>query len=363
MGGHVVRAVTTLCLSAAVLCANCYAQEAERGIDLRATVSAEPLVSNALTEDPRDGSYSAAGVRVIAYPTLKFDSHWTVTGAWEGLTHPYFYESFTTSGYGFKGYLLQASLNYTRISEKGSLMVRAGQMTSAFGSFLLRYDDADNPLAGMPLQYGYYSAISAEGLAAAEVDATRGRFDGRLQFANSSPANPRSIFARDQYGNWAGGGGYTIRQGFRIGASAYRGPYLSRDFQYFFPGEANPNTLPAHALGVDVQWAHGHWNTQGEWQQFVMPYTVIPTFREQAGYGEIKRALGPRWYAAARMGYSSANEGGNTERFETDAGFRPGRNELLKMDYEYDHSGSSEYPSNHTLAIQFVATLRVSHAE
>jgi hypothetical protein len=45
------------------------------------------------------------------------------------------------------------------------------------------------------------------------IDANRGKFDGRAQFANSSPAHPRCIFDHDQYGNWAGGGGYTIRQG------------------------------------------------------------------------------------------------------------------------------------------------------
>jgi hypothetical protein len=358
----VTKAASALVI-AVLACAHCAAQEAERGIDLRTTVSGEALASNALTQPPRDGSYGAGGFRAIVYPTFKFDDHWTVTGAWEGITRPYFYESFTTSGYGMKGYLLQGSLNYTRVSEKGSLMLRAGQMVSAFGSFLLRYDDAENPLAGMPIEYGYYGAVSTEGLAAAQVDATRGRFDGRVQFANSSPVNPRSIFAHDQYGNWAGGGGYTIRQGLRIGVSAYRGPYLDRQSQFFFPGEANPNKLPAHAFGFDGQWAHGHWTTQGEWQQFTMPYTVIPTFREQTGYGEVRRALGPRWYTAARMGYSSANASGNAERFEAAAGFRPARSELIKMDYEYDHSSSGTHPSNHTLAIQFVTTFHFSHAE
>ena len=358
-----MKARAVFALAVAVACASCAAQEADRGIDLRATVSAQPVFSNALTQDPRNGSIASAGFRAVAYPTIKFDNHWTVTAAWEGLTRPYFYESYNDSGYGFKGYLLQGSLNYARVSDKGSVLVRAGQMTSAFGSYLPHYDDVVNPLADMPLQYGYYGTVSTEGLVAAEIDGTRGRFDGRVQFANSSPANPRSIFAHDQYGNWAGGGGYTIRQGFRIGTSAYRGPYLSRDSTYFFPGEANPTRLPAHGFGVDVEWARGHWNAQGEWQQFVLPYTAIPTYREQAGYGEIKRALGPRWYAAARMGYTNASFGGTSERFETAAGFRPGRNELVKFDYQYDHASSGEYPSNHTLAIQFVATLHVARAE
>ena len=110
------------------------------------------------------------------------------------------------------------------------------------------------------------------------------RFDGRIQFANSSPANPRSIFANDQYGNWAGGGGFTIRQGLRVGVSGYRGPYLDRKYAYYFPGEANPSKLPAHAIGLDGNWAHGHTTAFVEVQRFVMPYTVIPDFRESAGY-------------------------------------------------------------------------------
>jgi hypothetical protein len=358
-----VRITAALLLAVVLAAVHCRAQEAERGVDLRATLSAESLASNTLTQSPRYGSAGAAGFRSVLYPTLKFSDHWTVTGAWQAISHPYFYETFATPSYGAKGYLLQASLNYARVSEKGSLMVRAGQMTSTFGSFLLRYDDLSNPVAGMPVQYGYYGAVSAQGLAAAEIDATRGRFDGRVQFANSSPANPRSIFAHDQYGNWAGGGGYTIHQGLRVGASAYRGPYLDRHFKYFFPGEANPKTLPAHAFGFDVEWARGHWNAHGEWQQFVMPYTIIPTFREQAGYGEFKRALGPRWYTATRLGYSSANASGNSERFEAAAGFHPGRNELLKVDYEYDHFSLGTHKANNTLAIQFVTTLHFSRAE
>ncbi|HXE07481.1 MAG TPA: hypothetical protein VN612_06275 [Acidobacteriaceae bacterium] len=357
-----VKIAATICLALSI-CTQSRAQEADRGADLRATLSGESLTSSTLTQSPRYGSAGAAGFRAVFYPTLKFSDHWTVTGAWQAISHPYFYETFTMQSYGVKGYLLQASLNYTRVSDKGSLMVRAGQMTSTFGSFLLRYDDLTNPVAGMPVQYGYYGAVSAQGLAAAEIDATRGRFDGRLQIANSSPANPRSIFAHDQYGNWAGGGGYTIRQGFRLGMSAYRGPYLDRHFKYFFRGEANPNTLPAHAFGFDGQWARGHWNVQGEWQQFVMTYTAIPDFREQAGYGEVKRSLGPRWYAAARLGYSSANASGNAERLETAAGYRPGRNELLKVNYEYDHFSLGTHKANNTLAVQFVTTLHFSHAE
>jgi hypothetical protein len=144
--------------------------------------------------------------------------------------------------------------------------------------------------------------------------------------------------------------------------SAYRGPYLDRHYAFFFPGEANPNTLPAHALGVDAQWAHGHWNVQGEFQRFVMTYKLIPTFRQDAGYAEVRRVLHPRWYVAARTGYSSGNEGGNTERFEFSAGFRPNRFELLKVDYDLDHYSTGTPNYDKTFFVQFVTTLHASRA-
>jgi hypothetical protein len=351
-----------LCLAFGVTAAQSLgAQEASSGLDLRATLTAEAIASNELTEAPRFGAPITVGSRSVLYPTVKFNENWFITGALQLVTHPYFYEDLATPGYGAKGTVLQSTLNYSRVFPNGSVLVRAGEMSTAFGSFMLRYDDADNPLVDLPLEYGYYYApVSILGVAGAQVDVTRGKVDARLQFANSSPTNPRSVFARDQYGNWAGGAGYTIRQGFRVGVSGYRGPYLSRNYEYFLPGEANPNTLPASAVGIDVNWAHGHTTVQGEVQKFVMPYTAIPTFRETAGYGEFKQVLSPRWYVATRNGYSSNSASGNQQTLETAAGFRPDRLQLIKIGYEYEHYSTGADRNDNTLAIQFITTLHRS---
>lgn len=334
------------------------AQEAGSGFDVRATLTAQGMASGDLTEAPRSGSPVTAGFRGVAYPTWKISSNWTVTGAFQLYTRPFFYAGFSEAGYGAKGNILQASLNYSRVSDRGSLLVRAGELSTAFGSFLLRYDDAENPLIDSPPGYGYYyTPISTLPVAGAQVDATRGRWDGRLQFANSSPANPRSVLARDQYGNWAGGAGYTIRQGLRVGMSGYRGPYLDRHFKYFFPGEAKPSTLSARALGVDAAWSRGHTNLLGEWQQFTMPYKLIPTFREKAGYGELRQVLSPRWFVAARVGMTSSKAGGREVSIEPGAGFRLGRFQLIKFSYEEDRYTSGKQGADHTFAVQFVSSL------
>ena len=339
------------------------AQEASTGVDLRATFTAQSVVSNELTESPRSGSPVVAGSRSILYPTIKFSDNWFITGAVQFTTRPYFYQSFSSTGYGAKGNVLSAALNYSRVSDRGSLLIRAGQLQSAFGSFLLRYDDGDNSLIDIPPGYGYYYApVSFLGVAGAQVDASRGKFDGRVQFANSSPANPRSIFAHDQYGNWAGGGGYTIRQGVRIGVSGYRGPYLDRHYAYYYPGEANPSKLPAHGLGIDGNVTHGHTTVYLELQKFVMPYTLFPNFRDSVAYGEVRQVISPHWFVATRYGYSSNSVTGKTHSVEALAAYRPDRYQLLKFSYEEQHYIPGTDSTDHRLGIQFVTSIGRSFA-
>jgi hypothetical protein len=338
------------------------AQEADSGIDLRATLTAQAVGSSELTEAPRSGAPMAPGAHGIVYPTIKFDQHWYMTGAVQVVTRPYYYSDLSDAGYGAKGSILQATLNYSRVSAKGSLLVRAGELSTAFGSFLLRYDEADNPLVNVPMEYGYYALVSLYGVAGAQIDGTRGKWDGRIQFANSSPVNPRSLFAHDQYGNWAGGGGYTIRQGLRVGLSAYRGPYLDRQSPYFLPGELNPSELPARAEGVDANWAHGHTIAYAEVQRFTLPYTKIPTLRETMGYGELRQVLSPRWFVAGRYGMASNNYVTRTQSVESSVGFRPDRLQLLKIGYEFEHYSSGNEREDNIVGIQLVTTFHKSAA-
>jgi hypothetical protein len=252
------------------------------------------------------------------------------------------------------------NLSYARFwSRNRSLVVRVGQLSSAFGAFLQRYGSLDNPLIGVPSVYGYYyKPVTFQGLVGAQVDATAGKLDARAQFVNSSPANRRSIFDHDQYGNWAGGLGYTIRQGFRIGASAYHGPYLDRQYPYFFRGEANPRDLPATGYGLDVEWGWGHWNAWGELQHFQMDYHVIPTLTQNLGYVEIRRVLNPRWYAASRIGYLRASAFPGSQTYELAAGFRPNAFQLIKFGYTIQQG--AEYLGTHgnIAAVEFVTAFR-----
>jgi hypothetical protein len=335
------------------------AQEAGSGFELRTTVSESSFYADQLTQQPRGGEPVSGGFRAMLYPTWKLNSHWAISGAVQVHSRPYFAEEFGTQDYGVRADTLQANLSYSRYWENGSVVVRVGEMSSAFGSFLQRYDAAVNPLIGIPSAYGYYyKGVTLLGLAGAQVDATAGKFDMRAQFVNSSPANRRSVFDGDQYGNWAGGLGYTVRQGFRIGGSAYYGPYLHRQYPYFFRGEANPSELPAAAYGLDVQWGKGPWNAWGELQRFTMNYRLIPTFTEHMGYGELRRVLNPRWYAALRVGYLRASAFPGSTNYEVAAGFRPNTHQLLKFGYQVQHGAAYAGTQGNVAAVELVTFFR-----
>jgi len=343
-------------------CLQCglWAQEAPSGFELRGSASEAAFYTHEFAEDPRGGGPLNGGFRSILYPGWKLNEHWAVSGAVQIHSRPYFSDEFYSQGYGLKTDILHANLSYTRFWNGGSVVVRLGQLTSAFGSFLPRYDDAVNPLVDVPIPYGYFGKeVSTLGLAGAQMDATLGKLDMRAQFVNSSPANRLSVFDRDQYGNWAGGLGYTPRQGFRVGISAYRGPYLDRRYGFFTPGRARPRDLPGSGYGLDVQWAHGPWNVYGELQRFQFANGAIATANEHAGYVEARRVLSPRWYVAARLGYireGSVDE--DHQAYEVVAGFRPNRYQLVKAGYQIKQGGDNRGTLGNTVELQFVTTFR-----
>ena len=165
-----------------------------------------------------------------------------------------------------------------------TVIVKAGRLLPAFGSFPLRYDDAENPLLDQPLSYiqtltlragqlpcgrndlahQYYGSVwhqcggvpnrdegltpvALYGLPAAQVDISGHRLDARLQVSSGSPSNPRRLNEFGRYHQWSAGAGYTIRQGFRVGVSGFRGPYLDGSIASLLPPEIMYGVSPPAA--------------------------------------------------------------------------------------------------------------------
>ena len=280
------------CLATGCLCLlsghPCARPGLELGFSVPMTVSAGGMYTERLqSEGP--ASPITGGFRAMFYPTLKLGSHWFAYAAVQVRLAPYFYYDAYDGDHELYNDVIQAFLGYSFRAGQTSVVFKAGRLSSAFGSFPLRYDDAENPLLDQPLPYitelsltrqpaslrreGPHGAelrrglvwvrrragwqdglipVTLYGLPGVEADISGYGFDGRLQVTSGSPSSPQPIGYANQYAQWTAGGGYTIRQGFRVGVSGFRGPYLDQPLATLLPAGTTVRDFPASAVGADV---------------------------------------------------------------------------------------------------------------
>jgi hypothetical protein len=376
----------------------------ESGISMPITVSGGALYSQRLQLEEPSHSPGAVGFRAVLYPTVKLGSHWFGYAAVQLRETPYFYYDAFFPEHEYYSTVMQAFIGYSVRKGNTAVVIKAGELSSAFGAFPLRYDDADNPLLDQPLSYitevplrtdqipcgtndlihqnyGFVNnacggtpgggagltPVTLYSLPGAEVDLSSGRLDGRFQLTSGSPAYGRNISQVGDYLQWAAGGGYTIRQGFRAGMSGFRGPYLNENIAPLLPAGSTIRSFPASGIGIDAQWALGRWSVDGEWQKlwFDSPnFTRAPSFT--SGYGEVKTVITPRLFVAGRAGWlkpgsvedsagvTSGQFASTLQAYEFGAGFWLGRNELLKGSYEWMHIQGLSGTRFNVVGMQFV---------
>src|SRR5579863_5522578 len=243
-----------------------FAQEAEAGITLPVTITGEGLYTHRLQSQDANASPVTGAFHAAFYPGLKLGPHWFVYSSIHVSSTPFYYNDSYEPEHQIETQVVQAFLGYTQNYGSTSLVVKAGKLASAFGAFPLHYDDADNALLDQPLPYSAYlklrpdqlpcgvadligqqygasanygcggswgsseglTPVTLYGLPGVELDLSTHKIDARLQLTNSSPVNPQSLFSASQHPQWAAGAGYSVVQGFRVGFSAYRGPFLDR---------------------------------------------------------------------------------------------------------------------------------------
>ena len=390
----------------AALAATGQSQDSNFGISMPVTVSGGAMYTGRLQLAEPDNSPFTAGFQAVLYPTLRLGSHWFAYSALQFRLSPYLYYDAYDSDHEWYVQPIQAFVGYQIQHEKTSVVFKAGRLSSAFGAFPLHYDDADNWLLDQPLSYiqtlalrddqlpcgvpgllaqhyGYVvgncggapggaiglTPVTLYGLPGVEADISSHRVDGRVQVTSGSPSDPLSISHAPQYAQWVAGGGYTIQQGFRVGISGFRGPYLAPDVAAFLPAGTSVRDFQANGVGIDVQWARGHWNTSGEWQRFQYD---LPGFRQapsvMSTYFEMKRILTPRLYLSGRTGWYrsggatdtngiSANQfAGNIGSYELGGGWWLNRHQLLKASYEWLRIENLAGTKTNVLGVEFVTT-------
>jgi hypothetical protein len=360
------------------------------------------------------GGDTSATYRAVFYPTLKLGPKWFIYSAIQVDSQPYSYREPYDQQENFQVRALQAFLGRSWTARKVSVTIKAGQLTSAFGSFPLRYDDMANPLIDQPLAYRSELKLSSDqlpcgvsdlarqwtsyqggylpdvrfgcggditkgegilpvtlyGLPGAEIDISSGKVDGRVQLTNSSPANPQNLRSGNQQLQWAAGAGYSIRQGFRVGVSTFRGPFLDQDIRELLPIGSTVRNYPATGVGADVQWAKDRWSAEAEWQRFQFNYPqFVASPAVSFGYVEVKAILTPRFYAATRVGYQKYNAVqderttssgpflSGRRSYEFALGYRPNRWQLFKVEYQRLRA-EGEQTFGSTLAFQLVTSIQ-----
>ena len=400
------RKIFVLAIVGALAATHSPAQDANFGFSVPMTLSAGGMYTERLQYEGPASPFTG-GFRATFYPTLKLGSHWFAYAAAQVRLAPYFYYDAYDPDHEFYGNLIQAFLGYSFRAGQTSWVVKAGRLSSAFGSFPPRYDDAENPLLDQPLPYISELSINANqlpcgvkdltwqeygsiwfhcggapgqqngltpvtlyGLPGIEADLSGYGFDGRLQVTSGSPASPQAVGYANQYAQWTAGGGYTIIQGFRVGLSGFRGPYLNPTLATLLPAGTTVRNFPASAVGADVQWARAHWSVSGEWQKF---WFDLPNFVQSpsvtAGYGEVRSVLTPRFYLAGRVGWMktgrvSDNQGIWADQwapkmasYEFAAGCWLNRHQLFKIGYEWldvQHQGGTH---NNVFGVQLVTSI------
>lgn len=394
----------------ALLCIRLGAQEASSGIALPVTITGGGLYTHRLQAGDDHSSPIAGAFHAVLYPSLKLSSHWFVYSSLHLHSTPFYYYEAYEPEHEVKFQVVQAFVGYTRTHKTTSVVVKAGQLASAFGSFPLHYDDADNPLLDQPPSYAAYlrlrpdqlpcsgddiiygnrystpknfhcggSSASSDGLTPVtlyglpgiELDLSTHRLDTRFQLTNSSPANPQSLLSGSQHAQWTAGAGYTLVPGFRVGVSTFRGPFLDHAVASLLPAGQNIRSFAATGSGIDLQWARGRWSTSGEWQWFRFTY---PNFRSSPeasfAYGEVKAVLTARAYLAARVGFQQNSHltdltertdetfAPNRQSYELALGYRPNRWQLLKVGWEWLSISQAAGSRHQVFGVQLVTSIQ-----
>lgn len=391
------------------LCMRAFSQEAESGITLPVTITGEGVFTHRLQSTDANAKPVTGAFHAVLYPGFKLGPHWFVYSAIHVSSTPFYYSDSYEPDHHLETNVVQAFLGYTHNHGTTSVVVKAGKLASAFGAFPLHYDDADNPLLDQPLPFAAYLKLRADqlpcgvndllsqqyassanyacggssgdseglmpvtlyGIPGVEVDLSTHRIDARFQLTSRSPANPQSLLSGSQHVQWTAGAGYSLAPGFRVGFSAYRGPFLDRSVAGFLPAGHGVRDFPATGAGLDVQWARGRWSGAAEWQWFRFDY---PNFRQSPttsfGYAEVKAVLNPRTYLALRAGYqrnslvadtfgwSDESFAPNMQAYEFAVGFRPNRWQLLKIGYEWLQGEEISGTRDNVFGIQLVTSIQ-----
>ena len=266
------------------------------------------------------------------------------------------------------------------------LHIQAGRLPLTIGAFARRAYGSGNLLVGVPLVYQYLTSVRPDALPQNADDVLRMRARGwrpsyPIGATEFAPGLPILAYSRGDTGvqmqwtadSWTAAAavtrgtvadprvrdnnsGLTVSSrvamvrpsGLTVGVSASRGSWVGRDVTALLtPVEQQRGTTQA-LLGVDTEFARGHWILRGEWwhSRFNVP-TLTDALSANGGFAEARYRFLPRWQVSMRgdrLAFSKiAGSGGATAawdaplwRVEGALGYRVSRHFDVRAGYQYN---------------------------
>lgn len=263
---------------------------------------------------------------------------------------------------GVQSEIEQAFLRYSFDGSR-SMFVEAGRIITPIGDFGGRYLPTLNPLIGEPTGYEVSYPLGVQFAGSVSL------LDFRAAVIDSPVTNAAYLPGADRVARPALSLGVTPLVGLRFGGYYTRGPYLNQKLETALPAGADWKSFAQEIVGVDGQFSRGHFDVHVDYN--VSTYEV-PTYdgalQGNAVYVEPKYTWSPRFYTALRVEsneYVYAKPYGTfwvgsevkVDDVEIGAGYRFGRDTLLKLSYRFDHwdvdaADEQFFPNGYSVALQ-----------
>lgn len=255
------------------------------------------------------------------------------------------------------------SLRYGR---SRALVAEGGKILYPIGGFSARRFSNTNPLVGAP---DLYAPQYPEGVV---LSGAAGPLDYRAAAVTLPLVHPRYTPEPGRRIRPVAGVGVSAGPGFRVGAAATRGPYLSEDLQGLLPPGAAWEDFGQSIIAADARYSAGYIVARAEaaWSSYEVP-TAADDVTGFGWYGEIRGTVSPRFFVAAR--YENSNYvfirpvspslwvGRATRQIngEIGLGYRFSADALLKTSLRRDRwpvqttASGARFPNGYAFAVQF----------
>ncbi len=296
----------------------------------------------------------------------------------------------------FTGFQLYAAYARFQNLSGPKLNLQLGFIPTTIGSFVSRTYSDKNPLIGVPLLYNFHTALSPSLLGSngtltelsaakdarsrsglpviydacwnsgVEIYGSAGNLDYSLGILSGSVTKP-TVEQSKEIPQFTSHLVYNFGPGFKLGASAYYGPYLYDDI--FGEGDMLDNAsfkssdFINSGIGYELYFARRYLEIYSEAFYSTWQYPGLPDLNLISGYFEFKYKFRPRWYIAGRFGLSEPGEietapGINEKwdytlrRYEFGLGYKALRKMTIKLVTQINRFDQIDSFDNELIALQ-----------